>query len=158
MSVLTVCDLKLGLGHDAACYSEGLADVVARVGALHRWNGQLSIHGHRNAAISLRWLVGEQKVLQGARERDAMWKQCSTLERPRTLQSITWRPHSTCFFLIDILSTLNVLTSSNLFIVPSLLWLEKVKIFVSTTNVIVATKSFIRIVHFESFIGGNQDI
>lgn len=67
VTVLTVCDLKLGLGHDAACYSESLTDVVAGVRALHRWNGQFSIHGHWNAAVSLRWLVGEQKVLQRAR-------------------------------------------------------------------------------------------
>ncbi len=36
VSSLTVCYLKLGLGHDAACYSEGLADIIPCIRALHR--------------------------------------------------------------------------------------------------------------------------
>lgn len=67
------------------------------------------------------------------------------------------------FFLIDILSTLNGSQDSfpQLFsqaAICSLFPAFCVKIFVSTTNVIVARKLFIKIVHFESFIGGNHDI
>lgn len=61
---LTVCYLKLGLCHDAACHSERLADVIACVGALHRRNSQLSVHGHRDPAVFIRRLVGKQKLLQ----------------------------------------------------------------------------------------------
>ena len=64
---LTIWYLKLGLGHDAACYSERLADVIPCIGALNRWNGQLPVHGHRNAAISFCRLAGKQKILQGVK-------------------------------------------------------------------------------------------
>lgn len=62
---LTVCYLELGLCHDAARHSERLADVITRVGALHRRNSQLSVHRHRDPAVFIRRLVGKQKLLQG---------------------------------------------------------------------------------------------
>lgn len=78
---LTVCYLKLGLGHDAACDSEGLADIIPCIWALQRWNGQLSIHRHRNTAISLCRLVGKQKILQGVKVGNIVntvgWHTCS---------------------------------------------------------------------------------
>lgn len=62
---LTVCYLKLGLCHDAACHSERLADVVTCIGVLDRRNGQLSTHGHRDPAVFICRLVGKQKLLEG---------------------------------------------------------------------------------------------
>lgn len=64
LSGLTVCHLKLGLGQDAAHYSQGLARVVACIRALHGRDGQLSVRRHRHTAVALRRLVGEQKILE----------------------------------------------------------------------------------------------
>lgn len=62
---LTVCYLELGLCHDASRHSERLADVIPCVRALHRQNGQLSVHRHRDSAVFISRLVGKQKLLQG---------------------------------------------------------------------------------------------
>lgn len=68
---LTVCYLQLGLGHDAASYSQRLADVITCIGALYGRDSELSGDGHRHAAVALRRLVGEQKVLWG----EGKWKE-----------------------------------------------------------------------------------
>lgn len=64
LSSLTVCDLQLGLGQDAACHRQRLADVVAGVGPLHRRDGEVAAGGHREAAVGLLGLVGKEEVLR----------------------------------------------------------------------------------------------
>lgn len=41
--LLTAFHLQQGFGQDAACHTDGLADVVPRILAVHICNGQLSI-------------------------------------------------------------------------------------------------------------------
>lgn len=65
---LTICDLQLGLGEDAASHGQGLADVVACVCSLHGRDGQVSTGGHREATVGLLGLVGKQQVLQEERK------------------------------------------------------------------------------------------
>lgn len=67
---LTICDLQLGLGQDAARHCQRLADVVAGVGPLHRRDGEVAAGRHREAAAGLLGLVGKEEVLRG-REREA---------------------------------------------------------------------------------------
>lgn len=69
LSSLTICDLQLGLGQDAARHRQRLADVVAGVGPLHRRDGEVAAGRHREAAVGLLGLVGKEEVLRG-RERE----------------------------------------------------------------------------------------
>lgn len=62
---LTVCHLQLGFGHDAACDSQRLADIIPSIRALNGWDGQLSVDGHGHTSSILIGLVGKQKILQG---------------------------------------------------------------------------------------------
>ena len=64
---LTICDLQLSFGEDAASHGQGLADVVAGVGPLHGRDGEVSAGGHGEATAGLLGLVGEQQVLEEQR-------------------------------------------------------------------------------------------
>lgn len=66
---LTICDLQLSLGQDAACNGQGLADIVAGVSPLHRRNGQVAAGRHREATVGLLRLVGKEQILEKERNK-----------------------------------------------------------------------------------------
>lgn len=66
---LTICDLQLSLGQDAACNGQGLADIVAAVSPLHRRNGQVAAGRHREATVGLLRLVGKEQILEKKRNK-----------------------------------------------------------------------------------------
>lgn len=68
---LTISDLQLCLGHDAASHRQGLADVVAGVGALHSRDGELPTGGHREAAVCLLGHAGKQEILEEKRRKES---------------------------------------------------------------------------------------
>lgn len=68
-SSLTVGDLQLGLGQDAARHRQRLADVVAGVGPLHRRDGEVAAGRHGEAAVGLLGLVGKEEVLREKEKR-----------------------------------------------------------------------------------------
>lgn len=70
---LTVCDLKLGLGQDAARHRQGLADIVPRVCPLDCRDGQISTRRHREATVGLLRLIWKQKVLHKKRKQKKVW-------------------------------------------------------------------------------------
>lgn len=43
---LTICDLQLSLGEDAACNGQGLADIVTGVSPLHGRDGEVAAGRH----------------------------------------------------------------------------------------------------------------
>lgn len=61
---LTICDLQLSLGQDAACDGQGLADIVTGVSPLHGRNGEVAAGRHREATAGLLRLVGKEQILR----------------------------------------------------------------------------------------------
>lgn len=61
---LTICDLQLSLGEDAACDGQGLADIVTGVSPLHGRNGEVAAGRHREATAGLLRLVGKEQILR----------------------------------------------------------------------------------------------
>ncbi len=66
--VLTVCDLKLCFGQDAARHRQSLADIVSRVCPLDRRDGQISTGRHRETTVGLLRLIWKQEVLHKQRK------------------------------------------------------------------------------------------
>lgn len=61
---LTICDLQLSLGQDAARHGQGLADVVTGVPPLHGRDGEVAAGRHREATAGLLRLVGKEQILR----------------------------------------------------------------------------------------------
>lgn len=57
---LTICNLELSLGEDAARDRQGLADIVTGVSPLHGRDGEVSAGRHREATVGLLGLVGKE--------------------------------------------------------------------------------------------------
>lgn len=93
---LTVSDLEQGFGDDAAGDVEGLAAVVAHVGALGVGDGQVAALGHGEAAGGLRRLVGEEQVLQGGERKSTSGPPPPTAPAPVGIKleptPFTWLP------------------------------------------------------------------
>lgn len=62
--LLTICDLQLSLGEDAACNGQGLADIVTGVSPLHGRDGEVAAGRHREATAGLLRLVGKEQILR----------------------------------------------------------------------------------------------
>lgn len=67
---LTVCDLKLGFGQNAARHRQGLADIVPGVAPLDSRDGQISTERHWKTAVGLLRLIRKQKVLHKRRRKE----------------------------------------------------------------------------------------
>lgn len=70
--VLTVCDLKLCFGQDAARHCQGLTDIVPRICPLDRCDGQISTGRHRETTVGLLRLIWKQKVLHKENKKQSM--------------------------------------------------------------------------------------
>lgn len=74
---LTICDLQLSLGEDAACNGQSLADIVTGISPLHGRNGEVAAGRHREATAGLLRLVGKEQIL---------WKEEQTFQLGRRLK------------------------------------------------------------------------
>lgn len=84
---LTICDLQLSLGEDAACNGQSLADIVTGISPLHGRNGEVAAGRHREATAGLLRLVGKEQIL---------WKEEQTFQLgEKTEASSTWKPDKT---------------------------------------------------------------
>lgn len=63
--LLTVCNLQQRFGNNAASDVKSLAAIKAAIITLNIGNGQTAHLGDGQPAKGLRWLVGEEKTLEG---------------------------------------------------------------------------------------------